>query len=109
MHQLTFSLYLVSIVEIVLERFWSFSIQIDLNFSSAIMNSNHVIDPNSSSINNFKSNDRSMFRISTQLTKNENFKKWKFSIQISLWAKKKIGFIDGTTKKLEAEGNELDD
>lgn len=34
---------------------------------------------------------------------------WKYSIQISLGAKKKVGFIDGTSKKPDNPGSELDD
>lgn len=81
------------------------------------MNSVRVVDPNSSNSNsfsisliiNFKSNDPSMFLVSTHLTRNENYMYWKFSILISLGAKKKIDFIDRTMKKHEIERNELDD
>ncbi|KAL7599746.1 hypothetical protein Lser_V15G25485 [Lactuca serriola] len=33
----------------------------------------------------------------------------KYSIQIALGAKKKVGFIDGTSKKPKVEGSDLDD
>ncbi|KAL4566348.1 hypothetical protein LXL04_030462 [Taraxacum kok-saghyz] len=48
-----------------------------------------------------------MFLVSTVLTGNENYLQWKFSIQIALGAKKKLGFIDGTEKRPDTEGNEL--
>ena len=72
----------------------------------------NVTNPNSStvsSVNSSKNNDPSMFLVSTHLTGNENFLQWKFSIQIALGAKKKIGFIDGTSKKPDTAGTELDD
>lgn len=81
------------------------------------MNSDPILDrnPNSSnssttnSILNSKNNDPSMFLVSQHLTGNENYMQWKFSIQIALGAKKKVGFIDGTAIRPENEGIELDD
>ncbi|KAL4562849.1 hypothetical protein LXL04_026880 [Taraxacum kok-saghyz] len=63
----------------------------------------------SNSALNSKNNDPNMFLISSHLTGNENYMLWKYSIQIALGAKKKVGFIDGTSNKPSAEGIELDD
>lgn len=64
---------------------------------------------NTNSDANAKINDSHMFLVSNLLTGNENYMQWKYSIQIVLGAKRKAGFIDGTTKKPESEGAELDD
>ena len=61
---------------------------------------------NSSSV---KGNDNQMFLVSNLLSGNENYMQWKFSIQLALGAKKKTGFIDGTSTKPASEGNELDE
>ncbi|KAL4558275.1 hypothetical protein LXL04_036473 [Taraxacum kok-saghyz] len=61
------------------------------------------------SITNPKGNDQTMFLVSNLLNGNENYMQWKFSIQLALRAKKKTGFIDGTTKKPDSQGNELDE
>lgn len=47
-----------------------------------------------------KGNDSpNMFLVLTLLTGNDNYLQWKFSIQLALGAKKKLGFIDGTNEK----------
>ena len=75
--------------------------EIEFNLNSSSSSSN--------TLSNAKNNDPSMFLVSTHLTGNENYMKWKFSIRIALGAKKKIGFIDGTIKRPESEGSEVDD
>lgn len=62
---------------------------------------------NSSSI--VKGNDHQMFLVSNLLNGNESYTQWKFSIQLAHGAKKKKIFIDGTLKKPESEGFELDE
>ncbi|KAL4582809.1 hypothetical protein LXL04_007369 [Taraxacum kok-saghyz] len=86
--------------------------QASSSFEIVVTSDSTPQNPNSApnnSVNNFKNNDPSMFLVSTHLTGNENFMQWKFSIRIALGAKKKIGFIDGTTKKPDTEGSDLDD
>ncbi|KAL4581663.1 hypothetical protein LXL04_006189 [Taraxacum kok-saghyz] len=64
---------------------------------------------NSTPNSNPKQNDSNMFLVTSQLIGSENYMQWKYSIQIALGAKKKVGFIDGNSKKPNVEGNELDD
>ena len=73
------------------------------------MDSANSTSATSNSSNPVKNNDPGMFLVSTHLNGNENFMQWKFSIQIALGAKKKIGFVDGTSKKPKIAGSELDD
>ena len=74
-----------------------------------ITNPSPSTNPTSNSAPNSKNNDPNMFLVSSHLTGNENYMQWKYSIQIALGAKKKVGFIDGTSNKPSAEGTELDD
>ncbi|KAL4583284.1 hypothetical protein LXL04_007854 [Taraxacum kok-saghyz] len=65
---------------------------------------------NSNSTSGIPRNDYSnMFLVSSFLTSNENYLQWKFSIQIALGAKKKLGYIDGTTSRPESGENEIAD
>lgn len=59
-------------------------------------NSNSTFLPNS------KANDPNMFLVSSLSNKNESYMQWKFDIQLRSGKKKKIGYIDGTSKQLEA-------
>ena len=59
--------------------------------------------------NNQKGNDQTLFLVSNLLNGNENYMQWKFSIQLALGAKKKTGFIDGTSKQPDPPGNEYDE
>lgn len=78
--------------------------------SDPINTNSSFVPPNSgSSVLNTKNNDPHMFLVSNPLNGNENYLQWKYSIQIALGAKKKVGFIDGTSKKPDNEGIELDD
>ena len=69
------------------------------------MNSELVIGENSnlnnsgSNSNGSKADSPNMFLVSTFLNGNENYLQWKFSVQIALRAKKKLGFINGTTSR----------
>ena len=62
-----------------------------------------------SSVLNPKNNDSNVFLVSNPLTGNENYMQWKYSTQIALGAKRKAGFINGTQKRPDNEGTELDD
>ena len=54
---------------------------------------------NNSGTNGSKADSPNMFLVSTFLNGNENYLQWKFSVQIALGAKKKLGFINGTTSR----------
>lgn len=72
--------------------------------SIPIQNSN--VHNASSSVLNPKGNDNTMFLVSNLLTGNENYMQWKFSIKLALGAKKKTGFVDGTSKQPESVGTD---
>lgn len=64
----------------------------EFNLNSSSSSSTNIVS-------NAKNNDSNIFLVSTHLLGNENYMQWKFSFCIALGAKKKIGFIHGTTKK----------
>lgn len=80
------------------------------------MNSDNQNTVNSSSSDESSMNPSSkgvdspnMFLVSTFLTGSDNYLQWKFSVQLALGAKKKLGFINGDKKKPESGENEIAD